>query len=429
MPKTMLSLLSMILLSLHVPARESSLERYQRCQKEAVAAERRGDNDQALDLYLRMLKMVPHKPEANYYLARVQARLGNSREALESLEKALSLGYPLPGGLDRSFDVLKGSPRFIRIQTMIEDLKRPIAHSRVAFSVPEKDLLPEGIAYDPGDGAFYIGSIWKSKILKIDRRGLIHEFTAEKQDGLRSVAGMRVDADRRLLWAVSFVSQPWAKIAPEDVGWSAVFKYDLTKGRLVKKYELSGRGAGHLFNDLTISRSGHVFVTDSLRGEIYAIDPQTDRLELFYRSDEFWYTNGITMGNDERTLYLASPGNGVFRIDIPSKACRLVSHPETMTLSAIDGLYFYDNGLIGIQPRYDRVCRFHLNRRGDSVERLEIIEAHNPHFDFPTSGTIAGGTLYYIANSQAYSFNPAGALFPLEKLKDVVILCADLRDH
>ena len=419
--------LCLSLFGLRSPAQESALARYQGFQRDAAEAERRGEYDQALKNYLKMLEMIPDKPEANYSVARIHALLGDSRKALESLEKALSLGYPLPGGLDKSFDVLKGLPGFLEIQTMIDDLQKTIGRSRIAFTIPEKDLLPEGIAYDPGEDCFYLGSLWKGKILKIDRNGGIRELATEKQDGLRSVAGMKVDPARRILWVVSFVSPPWAKIAPEEVGWSAVFKYDLRTGKLIKKYGLSSQETGHLFNDLTITDSGDVFVTDSLRGEIYAIFHQADSLEFFFRSDEFMYTNGITMGKDNQALYVASSGNGVFQIDIPTKECRLVSHSENITLSAVDGLYFIDNSLIGIQPRYNRVCRFYMNEKGDGVERLEIIEARNPLFNFPTTGTIAGETFYYIANSQAYSLNPDGTLFPLEKLQDVVILCADLR--
>jgi hypothetical protein len=429
MPKILLTCLGLMLFNLQVPAEESALTRYQSYHKEAVGAERRGEYDQALKNYLKMLEMIPDKPEANYSLARIQALLGNFPKALESLEKALILGYPLPGGLDKSFDVLKGSSGFPKIQMMIDDLKKPIGRSRVAFTIPEKDLLPEGIAYDPGEDCFYLGSMWKGKILKIDRKGNTREFATEKQDGLRSVGGMKVDPARRILWAATFVSPPWTKIAPQEAGWSAVFKYDLATKKLIKKYECSDQEAGHLFNDLTVACSGDVFVTDSIRGEIYVLFHQRDSLELFFRSDEFMYTNGITTADDDRTLYVASPGNGVFKIDIPSKECCPVSHPENMTLSAIDGLYFYNNSLIGVQPRFNRISRYHLNKKGDGVERLEIIEARNPLFDFPTTGSIAGRAFYYIANSQAYSFNQDGTLFALDKLKDVVILCADLRNN
>jgi len=98
-----------------------------------------------------------------------------------------------------------------------------------------------------------------------------------------------------------------------------------------------------------------------------------------------------------------------------------------MTLSGIDGLYYFNNSLISIQPRYDRVCRFYLDTKGDSVEEMEILEAHNSHYNFPTTGCLAGQTFYYIANSQAYSFNPDGTLFLLDNLKEVIILAVDLR--
>jgi len=426
MLRPILTYLAVILLSFQISAQESKLTQYLEYQKEALLAERKGEYEPALKNYLKMLAMIPHKPEVNYAVARIQALMGNEGEALIFLEKALSLGYPLRSGLDKAFDTLKDNTEFQKIQTMIENLKNPVGPNKVAFTTAEKDLLPEGIAYDPVDKCFFLGSMWKSKIIKIDQQGKIHDFVSEKQDGLRSIAGMKVDAVNRVLWAVSFVAQPWEKVAPKEVGWSGLFKYDLNSGKLIKKYEVPDRSSGHLFNDLTITHSGDVFITDSLRSEIWKILHENDALEFFFRSDDFMYTNGITTGQDDRILYVASPGNGVFRIDIPSKECRQVSHPDNMTLSGIDGLYYNDNSLIGIQPRYDRVCRFYLNTEGNCIERMEILEANNPLFNFPTTGCLTGQKFYYIANSQAYSFNRDGTLFPLDRLKEVVILCIDL---
>src|SRR5215211_7738657 len=75
--------------------------------------------------------------------------------------------------------------------------------SRVAFRIPEPDLIPEGIAYDPVAQVFYVGSTYKRKIVSVDGRGVVRDFTGEGQDGLWGLLGMRVDAKRRLLWAVS----------------------------------------------------------------------------------------------------------------------------------------------------------------------------------------------------------------------------------
>jgi tetratricopeptide (TPR) repeat protein len=424
-PKTVLIYLGLILFAGYGQGQENALARYQKIRRAAVEAQRKGEYGAALDHYLKLLEMVPQKPDIHYQVAVVQAILGDSQGALGHLKKALSLGFPL-GELAKSFDVIKETPGYREVTAMLEALKKPVGNSRVAFTIPERDLLPEGIAYDPGDGSFYLGSLWKNKIIKVSPEGKASDFTGENQDGLRSVSGLKVDPERRVLWAASLVSQPWAKSRPDEAGWSAVFKYDLGTGKLVKKFEFEDKGTAHLLNDLAITRSGDVFVTDSIRNEVYAIFHDGDSLESFFRSDEFMYTNGIALGGDDRTLYVASPGNGVYMINIASKECRPLSHPETMTLTGIDGLYFFENSLVAVQPGLDRVSRYYLNPGGDAVERLEIIEAHNPLFNFPTTGTIAGEWLYYIANSQAYSFNPDGTLFPAEKLKKVVILCVDL---
>jgi hypothetical protein len=58
------------------------------------------------------------------------------------------------------------------------------------------------------------------------------------------------------------------------------------------------------------------------------------------------------------------------------------------------------------------------------VQDLRLPRGYQPVF-LPVGderGRIAGKAFYYVANSQAYSFNPDGKLFPFEKLKDVVIL-------
>jgi sugar lactone lactonase YvrE len=51
----------------------------------------------------------------------------------------------------------------------------------VAFIVPEKDLIPEGIAYDPADKTCYLGSIYKKKVVRITAKGDISDFNANSQ--------------------------------------------------------------------------------------------------------------------------------------------------------------------------------------------------------------------------------------------------------
>ncbi len=85
------------------------------------------------------------------------------------------------------FDSLRKNPKFQEIQKKLEQARQPQLQCRKAFRISEKDLMPEGIAYDPKEKAFFIGSTYKSKIIKISQEGKMSNFTKEKQDGLRSV--------------------------------------------------------------------------------------------------------------------------------------------------------------------------------------------------------------------------------------------------
>ena len=75
--------------------------------------------------------------------------------------------------------------------------------AEVAFRIADPDLIPEGIAYDPKTRTFFVGSTFKRKIVAVDAAGRARDFTTEAQDGIFGVLGLRVDADRRILWAIS----------------------------------------------------------------------------------------------------------------------------------------------------------------------------------------------------------------------------------
>jgi len=46
----------------------------------------------------------------------------------------------------------------------------------VAFRISEKDLIPEGIAYDATSRSFFVSSIHKNKIIRIDERNKVTDF-------------------------------------------------------------------------------------------------------------------------------------------------------------------------------------------------------------------------------------------------------------
>ncbi len=61
------------------------------------------------------------------------------------------------------------APGFAEVRRALEVNRRPVVKSTVAFTLPERDLLTEGIAYDPRTRAFFVGSVHRRKIVRVDR--------------------------------------------------------------------------------------------------------------------------------------------------------------------------------------------------------------------------------------------------------------------
>jgi DNA-binding beta-propeller fold protein YncE len=289
----------------------------------------------------------------------------------------------------------------------------------VALTLKEKDLIPEGIAQDPVTGAFFLGSTHKRKIVTVGANGAERDFAPHGRDGLWSVMGLRVDPERRHLWAMTDGHER----IPQEKGRAGAFKYDLTTGKLISRYVVDDGSRKHLFNDVAITHEGEVYITDSAAGTLYRITPGKDELERFLDPNTIRYPNGITVSDDGKSLFVAH-SMGIAVIDPQTKASRDIRTIEGVTLLGIDGLYFYRGSLVGIQngARPERVVRFFLTPAFDRVERVQVLDAGNPLFDVPTTGVIAGDSFYYIANSQVDSFDSMGRIFPLNKLKEPVIL-------
>ena len=301
--------------------------------------------------------------------------------------------------------------------------------SRTAFKINEPELIPEGIAYDSRTKTFFVGSTYLRKIISIDKKGVTKNFTVEAQDGLRGVLGMRVDEKRRVLWAISSdagLAMPLKNRERDCIGCSEVFKYNLDTGKLIKKYVLKNKPDQHFLNDLVVNSKGDVYITDTVHGTIYLISSKTDELREFLSFGKTSYPNGIDLSSDEKTLFVAL-NEKIAAIDLQNRASHFLTMPPDEKAGIIDGLYFYKNSLIAIQP-FDAgktIVRYYLNDKQTAVVKTEIIEATHQLLNQPTTGVIVGRDFFYIANSQLQSFRklfqPDGK-FDKSKLTDVYVL-------
>jgi sugar lactone lactonase YvrE len=405
------------------PAR-ADLEAYQESLKEAMAAHERKDFASFLEHSLSASRAAPDSPRALYNVACGYSLTGRKDEAVAAVSRMADRKTYFNVDADPDFDAVRDTPGFKAARARLEALKAPIHRSSVAFTLPQEDLIPEGIAHDPASGAFFVSSVHRRSIVRVDPGGQTSELVKEGQDGLFAVLGIQVDPARRSLWACSAAVPEMKGHREDDRGKTGLFEFDLTTGQLRRKLLLDEPGVGHGLNDLAIDPRGDVFVSDTGTSAIYTLPAGGDRLSVFIEPGRLASPGGIAISSDAKTLFIADYRQGIARVDRARREVTFLAPPEHATLVGIDGLRFHEGALIaiqnGIQPH--RVVRLALTPDGAAVREAVILEMSHPLFNEPTLGVILGQDFWYIANSQWGSFDKGGVIWPADRLKDPVIL-------
>jgi sugar lactone lactonase YvrE len=397
---------------------QNALDVYQQSLKKLAE----NDTSAFLRLAQQAHTLAPKHPNIMVNLAKAFAMIGKKTKSIELLDDISVIGFDYNVENDSGFmNIWKHS--LLKKITARAKSNNEIIASNLAYSLPEKDLIPEGITYDPRQQRLYLGSIYKRKIIFVNSDGTSGDLFTEAQDGLYSVLGMKVDAARNQLWAVGILNHPKERITNKNEPQkAAVFQYDLETKNLIHQYMLTDT-VQHMFNDLVLV-GGNVFVTDTKYRAVYKIVPTKQTIELWFQNNDTFKPNGITVSQDQRYLFVAQ-WNGITRITIADTHHIQLQTKLNTTLSGIDGLYFYGNDLIAIQNNagpQSRVMRFELNKEMNNVVQSKILESGNPLFNVPTTGVIVGDEFYFIANSQLRSFNAEGTIFSEDQLQPTIIL-------
>jgi hypothetical protein len=387
------------------------------------------------DALAREAAKLPNHGSLKLDVAMALARAGRTAEALQWLGRAAEMGIGADlAALESAFGAAARTPAFAAIRRRFDDNVAPRARGEVAFTLSERDLYPESVAYDPGHKTFYVGGMYRRKIVKVDAGGRVSDFVTPGRDGLFSVLGMKVDVARRELWANACNlgrGPAMANPEPETVGRAAVFRYDLDTGRLIRRYDGPAEPRPLCFNDLDLTASGDVYVSAGGSG-LYRVDRGRDVLELFVPASEL-LVNGLALSADGRKLYLAAHARGVVSLDLATRQWKPLSVPEDATLNGIDGLYVYRQGLVGVQNALRhgpaRVVQAFLDASGERVTCVATLDRNHPLHDIPTTGVVVGEALYYVATSQLASFEADGSPLPMARLKDNVVLKVPLLDR
>jgi len=371
-------------------------------------------------------RLHPYHQIIQYRLGIAAALTNRAEEAIVYLKKSILTDASLKLKDNDDLASIKNNKEFQNLLLLQEKIAKPIIQSDTAFVLKDRTLHTEGIEYDPANKIFYLGSIHKRKVIKINEKGEVSDFCTSAFEGMTSVFGLKADTKKNILWVCS---SPMTEMDNYDSTLrSAVFKFDLKTGKLIKKYFLEkGTGEG-TFGDLILAQKGEVIVSDSRTNTFYKVNEITEQLESIFTSKEFWNIQGMAFSPDEKYFFVSDYIKGLFRVNPVTKEIVQLENLTESSLKGIDGLYFYKNGLITIQNGVTpfRVTHYSLNKEFTAVTQFDIIDRAHPAFGEPTLGVLVDQSLYYIANSQWGGYEDGKQKSP-ELLQDIVVLKAKLK--
>jgi hypothetical protein len=342
-----------------------------------------------------LLPQTAERGAALCFLSRRYARLGELQKALATLKEcvALDVGYD-PGDVP-AYQPLQSNAEFRDLVEQVRLRYPPVHRASVAFTVAEKDLFPEGLAVDAERRIFYMGSMHRKKIVKITASGEVSDFVRPGLYDLMPVGGIRVDPANHEVWAAT---------DPGEANRSELLHFD-SNGKLVERFSATGAGK-HNLNDLVLRGSGEIFTTDTEAHEVYRFDRKTHRFSPVIFPRPIFYPNGIALSDDQNLLYVGDI-LGVIVVDLRSNVAQEVHPGAKNTLAGIDGLYWHEGELLGVQYGTGsfRVMRWRLSRDGRSVSGSEVLERRTELISFPTTGAIFEGKFYFIANTGIGNLN------------------------
>lgn len=356
-----------------------------------------------------------------YQLGVAEALTGRPDESVGHLTKAIYINADYDLEIPE-LESLEDRDDYVKLLALQEKLKAPVIKSDTAFIIKDRALHIESITCNPKTRDFYLGSIHKRKIIKVNKNGEVIDFTKSGEYGLASVFGMKVDAKRKLLWACS---SPMPEMENYDSSAkSGIYKFDLITGKLLDVFRPPARSNEYVFGDLVLTSQGEVYVSDSKNNIIFKVNSKSKKLENFFESSEFWNLQGLAFSPDDHLLFIADYIKGLYQLNMQTKVLLKLTTEPKESLKGIDGLTFYNNDLIAIQNGVNplRVSRYYLGYKQERIINIQVLDRKHPAFNEPTIGTLVGDQFYYIANSQWGGYNDDHTIKTDDQLQDIIIL-------
>lgn len=387
-----------------------------------------GDLERLAWALQRLTALRPNVGDLKLALAMTYAQRGDKTPAYDLLLTMQKQGYGYDLSKNEKFAKVSDTRVWKYIVDALNTNLKPFGGGKVAFTLPKGDHLFESLAFDPQRKQFLVGSVRDGTVQLVGKDGKLQDFIAPNADnGLWSVYAMAAVPQEDALYVASTASVYFRNFKKDDYGKAGVFKFKLSSGKLVEKYLLEPDGDARTLSSIAAGPDGQVYAADGLRNQIYRLDGGA--LKVLLQNPRLTSVRGLALDVEGKRLYFADYSLGLFGIDLAAgKAFDVVYDADRLVLGGIDGLYWYQHGLVAIENGMhpQRVMRLSLSDDGHKISRSAPLDASQPAFKLPTYGTVDGDGLYFIANSQKNEYGTYGTPKDEAKLEAVNVFRSDL---
>ena len=326
---------------------------------------------------------------ALFLLAHDYARLGEQAKALDLLKQCVALDEGFDPAGEKAFASLQSDREFQKLIERVHQKTPPVHRAQIAFTIAHPDLFPEGLAVDPSTRLFYMGSEYHNKIVRISQEGEVTDFVKEGVYDLMPVGGVHVDPTDHSVWCAT---DPGKKNRSEIAHFDA-------QGKLLERYQPHTAGPSNL-NDLVLRDKRELYVTDTEGNRVFRFDRKSHGFSELNPGRPVFEPNGITVSGDGDVLYVGDD-LGVVRMDLRTNQAHDMKPATHDTMAGVDGLYWYEGGLVGIEYGTGtyRVMHWKLSADGREVKSSEVLERGTDMVRNPTTGAVLDGKLYFMANT------------------------------
>jgi hypothetical protein len=340
----------------------------------------------------QLARDFPDSVNVRTRLLNAQLQAGDGEAALASLRWLAERGHVFSERARAQIAQLIGPNYAAQANGLLLAEITTIVGSDVAATVPAEAGLVESVLTPVPGEVFLVTSITEQTVYLRSPDG---RWTRGDVSGANDLSGIAADEVRNVGWIASGNLDGSEE---PDQGQSGLIRKVVNPADTV----ILAAPDGVTLSDLAVGPDGAVYASDPVGGGIYIVAPDARQITELIAPGNLRSPQGLAVSADGARLYVSDYRYGLAVVDVASGAVSRLVSDVPAALDGVDGLWLHAGELIAVQNGTSpmRISAFRLSDDGTRIIGHRILEQAHPDWTEPLGGSIADGTLYYVATGQ-----------------------------